>query len=50
MGYGNDTRPYILLRYMGYDIVEYNGNHITLYQYTESYGKNIEKYRREKNI
>ena len=24
-GYGNDTRPYILLRYMGYDIVEYNG-------------------------
>jgi|TARA_B100000287_G_C20387157_1_gene684042 hypothetical protein len=24
-GYGNDTRPYILLRYMGYDVVEYNG-------------------------
>ena len=24
-GYGNDTRPYILLRYMGYDIVEREG-------------------------
>ena len=24
-GYGNDTRPYVLLRYMGYDIQEYNG-------------------------
>ena len=24
-GYGNDTRPYILLRYMGYDVVERNG-------------------------
>jgi len=24
-GYGNNTRPYILLKYMGYDIVERNG-------------------------
>ena len=24
-GYGNDTRPYVLLRYMGYDIVEREG-------------------------
>ena len=24
-GYGNDTRPFILLRYVGYDIVERNG-------------------------
>jgi len=24
-GYGNDTRPYILLKYKGYTIVEYNG-------------------------
>ena len=24
-GYGNDTRPYVLLRYVGYDIKEYNG-------------------------
>jgi|TARA_R100000322_G_scaffold41823_1_gene26357 hypothetical protein len=24
-GYGNDTRPYVLLRYLGYDIVERDG-------------------------
>ena len=24
-GYGNETRPYVLLRYMGYDIVDRNG-------------------------
>ena len=24
-GYGNDTRPYILLKYKGYEEVEYNG-------------------------
>ena len=24
-GYGNDTRRYVLLRYMGYDVVERNG-------------------------
>jgi len=24
-GYGNDTRPYILLEYKGYSIVDYNG-------------------------
>ena len=24
-GYGNDTRRYVLARYMGYDIKQYNG-------------------------
>ena len=24
-GYGNDTRPYILLKYKGYEVVEYQG-------------------------
>jgi len=24
-GYGNDTRPYVLLKYKGYEIVNYNG-------------------------
>jgi hypothetical protein len=24
-GYGNDTRPYVLMKYAGYEIVEYNG-------------------------
>ena len=24
-GYGNDTRPYVLLKYKGYSIVDYNG-------------------------
>ena len=24
-GYGNDTRPYVLLRYQGYEEVQYNG-------------------------
>ena len=24
-GYGNETRPYVLLRYLGYDIVERDG-------------------------
>ena len=24
-GYGNDTRPYVLLRYKGYEVVDYNG-------------------------
>ena len=24
-GYGNETRPYVLLRYKGYEEVEYNG-------------------------
>ena len=24
-GYGNDTRPYVLLEYQGYSIVKYNG-------------------------
>ena len=24
-GYGNETRPYVLLEYKGYDIVDYNG-------------------------
>ena len=24
-GYGNDTRPYVLLKYKGYEEVEYNG-------------------------
>ena len=24
-GYGNETRPYVLMKYAGYDIVDYNG-------------------------
>ena len=24
-GYGNDTRPYVLLKYKGYEVVDYNG-------------------------
>ena len=24
-GYGNETRPYVLMKYAGYEVVEYNG-------------------------
>lgn len=24
-GYGNDTRPFVLLKYKGYDLMDYNG-------------------------